>query len=179
MYMSLICHSSSSAIPTAAICSLASTAACRFGRGWNSGALVFNFAGIACSVLSHDNSSGNRCCTALSTDVPVRIFAPRTTPSIPRITFPTIPIFHLPRFFSSDLIITTSPTVGALDLLPCCWLWRSRSHLRYSFSIYAIPSPCSVGDVWLACQGLLVPLDDFLARVRRWTYCIKGNLELK
>ena len=60
MYLICPCYSSSS-ILTAVIRSSASTAARRFGRGSNSVASTFNFAGIACFVLSHDNSSGNRC----------------------------------------------------------------------------------------------------------------------
>ena len=118
--MSHICHSSSSAIPTAAIYSLASTAACRFGRGWNSGALVSNFAGIACSVLSH---GGNRCSTTLSnTDVPVRIFAPRiyytvnsTYHFLGYSNFPLVTVLFI-RFDYHNF----ADRCGVLDLLPCC-----------------------------------------------------------
>lgn len=62
---------------------------------------------------SQDSSNGYSCCTARSRcEVPVRNFAPRTTPSRPLISSATIPTFHFPRFLSSDLVSTTSPTLG-------------------------------------------------------------------
>ena len=84
---SLICNFSA----TAVVCSVI-----------YSSVLTVNIAGpFSISVTKlQDNSLGKRCCIPLpGTDLPHLILIDPITPSLPRLSFMAIPIFHLPQFF--------------------------------------------------------------------------------
>ena len=84
-------------------------------------------SGLSCGELftfsrSQVSSSGYKCCTARSNvPFPGRSFAARTTPSRPEISSSTIYVFHLLRFRSSSLMMTTSPLARAL-VWPLCFI---------------------------------------------------------
>ena len=107
-------------------------AACLLGR--NTGASALRTLKGVPAIDSEESSRGYRCCTGLSRKfLPDRTFTALTTPSLPGYSSLTIPSGHLPLFFSSDLIITTSPTAKVQDFPECLRLCFSLRLRRYSF----------------------------------------------
>ena len=91
------------------------------------------FRAVGAAFMSQLSSSGYKCCTERSmTDLGVRSFAPGTTPSQPVITSITTPNFHWAQFFSSDLMITRSPSAGWILSPLCLRQCLSQSPPRYS-----------------------------------------------
>ena len=99
--------------------SSAATAASRLGL--NSHACGLSIVAVPWSPsLSQDSSRGYKCCTGRSTHLrPVRSLAPRTTPTLPTFSYPTMPCGQIFLFRSGNLTITTSPTAKVLCLFPC------------------------------------------------------------
>ena len=145
----------------------AATATSLLGRnGWACG---FNSAGCG-RGLSQESSKGYNCWTARSMrDFPERNTPPLTIPSVPTMTFSTMPSGHLPLFLSSARTITTSPMAGAFPWAvawPRCFSRRLRRysfdqrrhtaslHLR-TFALIACEQRCCAGNATVICHASL------------------------